>query len=98
MSSKYANFLREDQRLVILRILCEMPAYSANSSVLAGLLRQYGHNASRDQVKTELHWLDEQGLAEVEDMDAVMLVKLTERGADVAAGRASVPGVRRPGA
>ncbi|EDQ2494207.1 ArsR family transcriptional regulator, partial [Salmonella enterica subsp. enterica] len=35
---KFVDFLREDWRLVILRILSEMPGYSSNSSVLYGAL------------------------------------------------------------
>ncbi|ECI3885369.1 ArsR family transcriptional regulator [Salmonella enterica subsp. diarizonae] len=95
---KFVDFLREDWRLVILRILSEMPGYSSNSSVLYSALTQYGHNPSRDQVKTELRWLEEQSLVRVEALESVLVVWLTERGADVAAGRAVVPGVKRPGA
>ncbi|HCB41845.1 MAG TPA: hypothetical protein DHW73_04180 [Pseudomonas sp.] len=96
--SKFADFLREHQRLVILRVLSEMPAYRSNSSVLAQALTSYGLEASRDQVKTEIHWLGEQGLLTVEDLDSVLIVQLTERGSDVAAGRAKVPGIKPPGA
>lgn len=42
--------------------------------------------------------LKEQGLVMVEDIGTVLVARLTERGADVAAGRAIVPGVKRPGA
>lgn len=94
----FANFLREDQRLVILRILNELPGYTSNSSVIYGALTRYGHNPSRDQVKTELRWLEDQGLVTVDDIDTVLVARLTERGADVATGRATVPGVKRPGA
>ncbi|MDR7024378.1 VpaChn25_0724 family phage protein [Pseudomonas peli] len=98
--SKYANYLSEDRRLVILRILAEMPTYRANSSVLHTVLNEWGHEPSRDQVKTELRWLEEQQLVALDDVGdgAVLLAKLTERGADVAAGRARVDGVKRPGA
>jgi hypothetical protein len=98
--SKYSHFLAEDRRLVILRILSEMPTYKANSSVLHTVLNQWGHDPSRDQVKTELLWLEEQQLVATESIGdgAVLLATLTERGADVAAGRARVPGVKRPGA
>ncbi|MBE8611514.1 hypothetical protein CYG68_03675 [Morganella morganii] len=95
---KFADYLREDWRLVMLRILSEMPGYSSNSSVLYNALTQYGHHLSRDQVKTELRWLEEQSLIRAEALESVLVVWLTERGADVAAGRAVVPGVRRPGA
>ena len=96
--SKFAEFLREDQRLVILRVLVDMPTYTANSSVLYKLLGTYGHSPSRDQVKTELRWLEEQGLVTIDDISDVLVARLTERGQDVAQGRAFVPGVKRPGA
>ena len=94
----YAQYLREDQRLVILRTLNEMPSYTANSSVLHGLLQRYGHNPSRDQVKTELRWLEEQGLVTIDDISDVLIARITERGTDVAAARVVVPGVKKPGA
>jgi len=92
----FADYLRQDQRLVLLRILSELPQYRSNSSVMANLLGEFGHHPSRDQVKTELFWLGEQNLIKVEDIGSVLVVTLTERGADVAAGRASVPGVSKP--
>lgn len=96
--SQFADFLREDQRLVILRLLSEIPGYRSNSSVLVTGLETMGHTMSRDQVKTELSWLHEQGLVEAEDVASVVVAKLTERGADVASGRARAHGVKRPGA
>lgn len=93
---RYADFVREDMRLVVLRILLELPGYSSNSSLLATLLGQYGHQLSRDQVKTELAWLGEQGLISIDALETVLMVKLTERGADVAEGRTHVPGVKKP--
>lgn len=95
--SEFSKFLREDQRMVMLRLLAEMPGYTSNSSVIVQMLGQYGHVMSRDQVKTELSWLDEQGLVSAEDTGSVMVVRLTERGADTAAGRTRVPGVKKPG-
>lgn len=98
MSTPYADFLRQDMRLVILRLLVEMPAYRANSSVLNAALDNFGHAVSRDQVKTELAWLAEQGAISLEDIGPVVVATLTERGHDIAAGRARVPGIKRPGA
>ena len=67
---------------------------------LETVLGQWGHDPSRDQVKGELRWLEEQRLVKIEDVGngAVLVARLTERGADVAAGRARVDGVKRPGA
>ena len=92
----FADFLRQDQRLVMLRILSELPQYRSNSSVIANLLGQFGHHPSRDKVKGDLTWLGEQGLVSIDDIGSVLVVTLTERGGDVAAGRASVPGVSKP--
>jgi Fe2+ or Zn2+ uptake regulation protein len=92
----FAQHLRQDQRLVLLRILSEMPSYRANSSVLSNLLHQMGHTMTRDQVKTELRWLAEQGLLTVEDAGSVIVATLEERGQDVAEGRGRVDGVNRP--
>jgi Fe2+ or Zn2+ uptake regulation protein len=99
MSHHYATFLAEDRRLVLLRVLSEMPSYRANSSVLTTALEHWGHTPTRDQVKTELSWLAEQGLVTTSELTgAVVLATLTERGQDVASGRARCHGVKRPGA
>ena len=99
MSTKdFAQHLRHDRRLVLLRLLAEMPAYRANSSVLYVALEQFGHACTRDLVKTELLWLEEQELLATEEVGPVLVATLTERGMDVAKGRAVVPGVARPGA
>ena len=94
----YAQYLKEDQRLVMLRTLNEMPSYTANSSVLHGLLGRFGHNPSRDQVKTELRWLEEQGLVTIDDVNGLLIARISERGSDVASARVIVPGIKKPGA
>lgn len=95
----FAEMMVEDQRLVILRVLSDLPGYCANSSILAAGMTQMGHQISRDQVKTHMRWLQEQQLLSVEEpVQGVLVAKLTERGHDVANGLAVVPGVKRPGA
>lgn len=95
----YQQLLTEDQRLVILRILSELPSYKANSSTIRNMLAVYGHDISRDKVKTELSWLSEQGLIKLTDLtEHVLVATLTTRGEDIATGRASIIGVNRPGA
>ncbi|HRP19391.1 MAG TPA: ArsR family transcriptional regulator [Alicycliphilus sp.] len=98
MTTNFAAFLAEDRRLVILRVLAELPAYRTNSFLLHTLLAKWGHEPSTDQVKGDLAWLREQQLVTVDDVEGVYIATLTTRGADVAAGRAMVPGVKRPGA
>jgi hypothetical protein len=92
----FSQHLRQDQRLVLLRILSELPSYRSNSSVLVGLMEKLGHTMTRDQVKTELRWLAEQGLLAVEEAGSVLVATLNERGQDVAEGRARVDGIARP--
>lgn len=95
----FKDHLIEDMRLVVLRSLSEMPQYRSNSSVLHSFITRYGHSFSRDQLRTQLHWLVEQDLIEIEDdLGNVLVVKLTERGDDVAHGRITTYGVKRPSA
>lgn len=92
------NFERlrtEDMRLVILRSVLD-DGYSLNESMLQDVLSLYGHSVSRDRVRTEMRWLEEQGLITVEDVAGILVARLTGRGQDVAGGRARVDGVKHP--
>ncbi len=93
----FRQTLTEDRRLVILRLLAEVDGFEANSSVLQSALESFGHTMSRDSVHTELAWLAEQGLTTGTAMATIVVAKLTARGLDVAQGKATVPGVKRPG-
>jgi hypothetical protein len=92
----FADYLRKDLRLVILRILNEMPAYRANSSVIANVLHQFGHSATRDQVKGELRWLCEMDCLSVEEAGQVLVATLKDRGQSAAEGRVVIDGIARP--
>jgi repressor of nif and glnA expression len=95
----YAQLVTEDIRLVILRVLQQDPDYSHNEYIIQRLLARFGHNISTDKVRTELAWLEENGLIRTArtagDTD-VIVAKLTARGDDVGSGRTVVPGVQRP--
>lgn len=98
MSKTYADHLREDRRLVLLRLLEERPEYQANSSTLHAGLNFIGVPGTRDDINTDLAWLQDQGYVALRvAMEGVHVATLTARGHDVATGRAIVPGVRRPG-
>lgn len=92
----FKTLLTEDQRLVILRSLREMQGFEANESILDSCLEAYGHNISRDQVRTHLAWLEEQQLITLRNLSDYQIARLTGRGEDVATGQATVPGVKRP--
>ncbi len=89
--------LREHRRLVILRCLAEIASGQANTSVLYDGANCYGVSSTRDDIRTDVAWLAEQGLVRTETLvGALLLVTITERGQDIAEGRAIAPGVRRP--
>jgi hypothetical protein len=92
----FAKLVQEDMRLVVLRVLAEDADYSHNEHVLRSVLRSLGHTVSMDRLRTELSWLNEQGLIVSADTAGVIVAKLTVRGLDAATGAAVVPGVKRP--
>lgn len=95
--SDYAKFHIEHVRLGILRVLAEAPGYAANDSVLTSALNALGLTVTRDQMRTQLSWIEEQRLITTIAPTATLTVAtITERGADVAKGVAVVPGVQRP--
>jgi hypothetical protein len=83
-------------RLTMLRLLAGAPAYRANSSIIHSATAEFGLHASRDQIKSELSWLSEQGAVKVSDVSGLTVATLTDRGLDVAEGRAVIPGVQKP--
>src|SRR6218665_2231082 len=92
----YAEFLEQDRRLVLLKGLEGATQFTSNSFVLGRYAAAVGHSVSADRLSTDLTWLQEQGLVELEKNGAVLVAKLTMRGLDVATGRATVPGVQKP--
>jgi hypothetical protein len=95
----FAERLREDRRLVILRLLSEQPQFRMNSSNLHAGLHHLAVAASRDDVLTDISWLRDQGLLQlnaVPEVASLFLCTLTVRGKDVADGAAQVPGISRP--
>ncbi|MFM9902150.1 MAG: ArsR family transcriptional regulator [Polaromonas sp.] len=93
----FQTAITEDRRLSLLLVLLVTPGYSANAFLLRDAISQiYGHSASIDQVRTDLAWLAEQALVTARAVGEVTLATLTTRGADAAAGRATVPGVKKP--
>lgn len=93
---KFADLVTADLRLVVLLSLAQDTGYAHNEYVLKEMLAQLGHSVSRDKLRTELNWLDEQGLIDLQDVAGTTVAKLTGRGKDVAEGAVIVPGVKRP--
>lgn len=94
--SKFADHMTADRRLVLLRVLLDSSAYTANEYILQQMAEQLGHVASADLIRTDLAWLREQGLISLDQVADVHIGRLSARGEDVARGRIEVPGVKRP--
>lgn len=91
----YSKIIAADQRRALLDALEQDLDYAHNEYVLQSALQMVGHGISADKLRTELRWLEEQGLVEIENSDDIWVIKLTRRGEDVALGNAKVEGVAR---
>jgi hypothetical protein len=94
----FTDTLTVHRRLIILRSL-EDPKIgpSCNDSILQSICNEFGCRSSRDQVKTAVVWLEEQGLVNLKEQGSgTYVVTITQRGAEVATGIITVPGVKRP--
>lgn len=96
MPGSYKQLVKEDRRLSILIILSNADGYAANEHLLQSMLAAFGHEVGADRLRTDLHWLAEQDLVAVETIADIEVATITRRGTDVAAGRTTVPGVKRP--
>ena len=93
----FLDFTMSHARLAILRMLTEASSHSANDSVLMTVMDQLGLPVTRDQLRSQLTWLEEQGLVRLaRPSETLVVVQLRERGAEVAIGRSHVEGVQRP--
>ena len=93
---KFARLVREHLRLTILRALADVPTQGSNESVLTHFVDLLHPGTTRDQVRTEIQWLKEQGLLKVEVIADLMIARITKRGLDIAKGAGMVPGVAKP--
>tara|TARA_B100000683_G_C12469796_1_gene547371 strand:+ start:159 stop:458 length:300 start_codon:yes stop_codon:yes gene_type:complete len=92
----YGTIVAEHLRITMLRLLADQPDYSLNDSLMRDMVPQYGFRPSRDNIRTQLAWLAEQGLVRMECTGNCHIAQLTDRGEEVAKGYATVPGVKRP--
>ncbi|UWQ31278.1 hypothetical protein K3555_08890 [Leisingera sp. M527] len=92
----YNETLREHARIAILRFIEDAPGYTSNVSMLSSQLPRVGIAYTRDQTETELEWLQEQGLAQIERNGSFVVVTATTRGVEIAQGIARHPKIQRP--
>ena len=88
---------REHRALAILRALERSPGYSGNDRVFGDWLDALALGGTQGCVRGTLDLLARAGALRIEEVDAVLVVRLTEHGADLALGKAAAEGVLRPG-
>jgi hypothetical protein len=96
----FADRLREDRRLVTLRLLLETRGYSLNSSNLHAGLDYLSIKCTRAEVLADLRFLSDNGLVKLEplaDIEGLYGCTLTRAGREVAQGVQEVAGVSTPG-
>lgn len=93
----YSEYMAHDARLIILRHLHGQTSQTSNEAVLVRALETYGHNVSRDYVRTQLRALKDLGAVSLrEPSPTVMIASLTRLGLDHVERRAVIEGVARP--
>ncbi|WP_457587302.1 VpaChn25_0724 family phage protein [Ensifer canadensis] len=85
-----------DARLVILRGLSEQMDGRMNETLLTALLETFGHNRSRDWVRTQLLKLKELGALTITEAGSVYIASITRSGLDHVQRRTVIEGVARP--
>ena len=93
----FAQLQAEYGRAILLRFVSEDADYAMDTGLLKAALKSVGHGVPLRQVNEDAAWLEERGLAACEPLESALLVKITQRGLDVAAGDEIVPGIKRPG-
>ena len=100
MFEGFADVYDENARLAILRQLAEQNDYRLTDSLLEDLLAvRYAINKGRDYIRTQLAWLQNScGAVKLEPSGPVIIVSLTQAGADHVLRKHVLPGIKRPGA
>jgi hypothetical protein len=93
----FVEHLAADARLVILRTLHAETSNTLNEALLHRALETFGHNRSRDFVRTQIRALKDLGAVRVTEAGGtVMIATLTRAGMDHVERRSVIEGVARP--
>ena len=93
----YTDFVTQDRRLVILRILRGLESRRANHFVLRTALQSHGYSELVETVHNDCRWLAAQGLVQTEELDGgILLATISQLGEQAATGLVRVKGVAYP--
>ena len=96
MSENFDEYLTADARLVMLRELNQQIDGRLNEVLLTKALDTFGHNRSREWVRTQLRKLQELGAVKVTEAGSILVAAITRAGIDHIERRSIIEGVARP--
>ena len=96
MSSNFTRHVEEDARLIILRELHVQSDGRLNDGVLWHVLESFGHNRSREWVRTQLHKMAELGAVVLTEAGSVLIAQITRAGVDHVLRRSKIEGIKQP--
>lgn len=94
--SAFSRHVEEDARLIILRELHIQPDGRLHDGLLAHVLENFGHNRSRDWVKTQIRKLEELGAVRATEVGSVLIAQITAAGVDHVLRRSRIEGIKQP--
>ena len=86
----------ERRRRMIVDLLDMDAPHAINTDILRAVLKEMGERASCEETEGCAEWLAGAGLVEFTRKDPIMVVRITGRGRELAAGRIEVDGVAPP--
>lgn len=95
MSLDYADTLRRARRRVILEILADTPDGQSGELFIEPVLNSRRIRSDRDQVRTELAWLRDQGLVDIEDVAGDMYATILAGGRAIAEAKRVHPDIEK---
>lgn len=95
-TASYSKHIEEDARLIILRELHAQPDGRLSDGILAHVLENFGHNRSRDWVKTQIRRMEELGAVVSTEVGSVLVPQITKLGVEHVLRRARIEGIKQP--
>lgn len=99
MGATFRSRVDEALRLTVLHVLAAAATedvHDLNDAILRSSVSDFGPAPDAAALAAALDWLEERRCVRTRRTGEFRIVTLTELGADVAAGRVTLPGVRRP--
>lgn len=94
----FSRHMEEDARLVMLKELAAQTNYTLNESILHAVIEAFGHNRSRDWLRTQMRAMEELGAVSLTQAGSVLIAVISPAGIDHVLRRRVIEGIARPSA